>query len=125
MQYSPKLKQAAEEIKKILERHDIAGSIVIHTPGHSEYVSKLDTSYSCAYFEGDMIRIRAKLQEDFNGDKELWTQRVQDTVNMIHHLGNTSRNVSLSFFALEDKLKETVKIDYYGGGHSSHTTQNN
>lgn len=48
MQYSPKLKKAMEDIKKILHENDIAGFVVLHTPGFSEYLNRVDPSYSCA-----------------------------------------------------------------------------
>ena len=52
-----KLKQAAEEIKEILRKHDIAGAIGLHTPGHGEFFLHVHTSYSCAYmYEDDTIR---------------------------------------------------------------------
>jgi hypothetical protein len=31
MQYSPKLKKAMEEIKAVLNKHDIAASVILHT----------------------------------------------------------------------------------------------
>ena len=44
MQYSPKLKRVLAEIKAILDKEDIAGSIVLHTPGFGEFLLKIDTS---------------------------------------------------------------------------------
>lgn len=46
MNYSPKLRQAMAEIKAVLEKHDIAGLVVLHTPGYGEHLIKLDPSYS-------------------------------------------------------------------------------
>lgn len=48
MQYSPKLKNAMEEIKLIIDKYDIAACVVLHTPGFSEFLNKIDPSYSCA-----------------------------------------------------------------------------
>jgi len=125
MQYSPKLKIAMEEIKAILKKHDIAASVVLHTPGHSEYLLKINPSYSCAFCEGNHIRIRAKLQQDFNGDKNAWSQKVSDTYNMIDLLGKVSGETALSLFDIMDLLNKVVEAESFDGGHTSHTTQNN
>lgn len=61
MQYSPKLKKAMEEIKRILKDHDIAASVVLHTPGHSEYYLRINPSYSCATLNKGELRVKAKL----------------------------------------------------------------
>ena len=57
MQYSPKLKISISEIKAILEKHDIAGSIVLHTPGNSEYLMHINPTYSCAKLQDGGIRM--------------------------------------------------------------------
>lgn len=116
MQYSPKLKKAMEEIKSILKKHDIAGSIVLHTPGFSEYLNHIDTSYSCAKMESGGIRIRSKGRPK---------QDLADTVNMITHFGDTNGMVAMQFFEIKEQLKKHVDIDETDGRHSSHTDQNN
>lgn len=114
-----------EEIKHILKRYDIGASVVLHTPGHSEFLNALTPSYSCCKQNGDQLRIRAKLKEDFNGDKEAWTKKVTDTVNMIDLIATTTGNVSLSMFELQDRIKKVVDIYHNDGGFTSHTSQNN
>lgn len=125
MKYSPKLKTAMERIKAILKEYDIAGSIVLHTPPFSEYLLKIDPSYSCAKLDGDNIRVVAKLQDDFGGDKEAWLKKMTDTINMITHLADTSAHTSLGMYKLLEVIKKTVDIEQTDGNHSSHTTQNN
>lgn len=125
MNYSPKLKTAMERIKAILKEYDIAASVVLHTPGFNEYLLKIDPTYSCAKFEGDQLRIKAKLQDDFGGDKIAWNKKVSDTVNMIDGLGDISGRTALQLFETMDMLKKYVEIDKKGGNHTSHTTQNN
>ena len=125
MQYSPKLKKAMQEIKAILQNYDIAGSIVLHTPNHSEFLLQISPSYSCAKLEGDNLRVRAKLNEDFNGDKEAWKQKVMDTSNMLNLLAEVGGKASMSLFQISDKVDETVSAQHFAGGNTSHTTQNN
>lgn len=93
MQYSPKLKKAMELIKDILKDNDIAGIVVLHTPGHSEFLMGLETSYSCAKFEGDTLRVKAKLA-DFNGDKEAWALKMATTSNMLSLLSETTHFIA-------------------------------
>lgn len=126
MQYSPKLKTAMERIKAILKEYDLGAQIIIHTPGFSEYLLKVDPSYSCAKMNDEGIRIKAKLQEDFDGDKEAWTKKVTDTYNLFQHLADVGGPMALSnikILEMLDKHVEATRIDK--GGHSSHTTQNN
>lgn len=125
MQYHPKLKKAAVEINKILKDNDIAGIVVLHTPGFSEYITNLDPSYACTIVNNEGIRVRAKLQEDFNGDRQAWTKKVTDTVNMIRHIEETTARILYPIMELSEKLEKTLDIDDIGGTHTSHTTQNN
>jgi hypothetical protein len=126
MQYHPKLKKAMEQIKAIIEENDIAGTVVLHTPGWGEFYAKLDPSYSCAKIEGEHLRVRAKLQEDFSGDKAAWEKKVSDTYNMFEHLIELGGRQLLPLMNVQEVLQQSVEvIDRNGGDISSHTTQNN
>lgn len=124
MQYNPKLKKAMAQIKAILDENDISGSVVIHTPGFAEYLLKLNPTYACTTVEGDMIRIKAKLAE-FNGDKEAWTKKISDTVNMLECLAESNGKNALNIYSILDKLKEKIDFDSGPSNHTSHTAQNN
>ncbi len=124
MQYSPKLKKAMAAIKDVLEAYDIAGIIVIHTPGHSEYINHISPSYSCAKQEGDNLRIRAKAS-DYNGDVDMRNQKIKDTSNMLHILSEVGGRNALMMMEVSENLDQIVGATHDGGGHSSHTTQNN
>jgi hypothetical protein len=124
MQYSPRLKKIMEEIKEILVENDIAGAVVIQEPGFSEYAVHFRPSWSCLEWEDNQVRFKAKL-EDFGGDREKRDKTIADTLNMIHHLGESSGIVSKQMVSLENFLKTRIKFDHFGGGHSSHTAQNN
>ena len=124
MQFSPKLKKAMEQIKVILEEHDIAASVILHTPGHSEYFNKINPSYSCVSFEGEKLKIQARLTEDFNGNKETLKETISNTSNMLKLLSDVTGRMSLSFFEISDELAEVVSSQHFYGGHSTQTTQN-
>jgi len=114
-----------EEIKAILSKHDIAGMVVLHTPGNSEYFLKINPSYSCAFIDGEMLRVRARIQKDFNGDKKAWEKKVSDTSNMLSLLTETSGYLALSVAEMSKLVDEKIDAEHSDGGHSSHTTQNN
>lgn len=125
MQYSPKLKKAMEEIKVILKEYDIAALVVLHAPGHSEYLHALSPSYSCAKFNGDELRIRAKLKEDFNGDKKAWKEKISATSNMLRMLAEVGMRESYQLSEVSEKVDKMVGADHTDFDGSSQTQQNN
>ncbi len=44
--FSPKLRLAAEEIKAVLNRHDIIGFFDLEDQGHAEFGTKFEASWS-------------------------------------------------------------------------------
>lgn len=84
-----KLKMAAEEIKDVLRKYDIAGAIGLHTPGHGEYFVHITTSYSCAYiYNDDEVRFYSK-SEDYKSRKEQSLKQAL-TANMLNILMDMS-----------------------------------
>jgi hypothetical protein len=124
MQYSPKLKTAAEEIKAILAKHDIAGSIVLHTPGFTEYIFHLTPNYSCVFMDGPFVRFRAALS-DFKEDEEAQGKAIRNTVNMISSLCETSAHLSLSLIQISEMVQAEFHTTKIRDDHSSHSQQNN
>ncbi len=124
MQYSPKLKNAAEEIKQILLKYDIAANVVLHTPGHSEYLLHITPTYSCAWHENDVIRFRAR-KEDYNGNAMVRDQKIADTLNMLRLLSDTAGQNALALMNVADQFDEKIGADHGDSEHTSHTTQNN
>lgn len=124
MQYSPKLKTAMEEIKAILAKHDIGAMVVLHTPGHSEFLNKLNPSYSCIIQTGDHIRFRSKLA-DYGGDKNAWQKKTTDSLNLLQCITETVGHVILPLIDFTEKLEQSLDAESGGSGFSSHTTQNN
>lgn len=119
-----------EEIKAILDKYDIAGFVVLHTPPFSEHYLKINPSYSCARFEeladGTAIRFKAKLQEDFQGDKVACHKKVTDTINMFDHLSMRTGETAMALIDMQRLIDTKVeRYDTDPGESSSHTTQNN
>jgi hypothetical protein len=126
MQYSPKLKMAMEEIKAIIKKYDIGAIVELHTPGHGEFFIEVSPSYSCAWFEGNHLRIRARLKEDFNGDRKAWGVKVNDTTNMLLTFLDTNKKLQEGLTSALAMLEKKIEIEKdEGGGFTSHTQQNN
>jgi hypothetical protein len=80
-----KLKVVAEEIKEILRKHDVAGVIALHSPGHGEHFIHINPSYSCAYmYDDNEIRFYSK-KSDYKNPEEQWKKQA-DTSNMLRIL---------------------------------------
>ena len=107
-----KLKTAMEEVKEILSKHDIAAMVVLHTPGHSEYLISVSPSYSCATFINDELRVKASLKKDFNGNKDAWIKKVSDTANMIHHLAATTMNCANNLKDISDLVDNATGAEH-------------
>lgn len=82
-----KLKVAAEEIKDILRKHNIAGAVSLHTPDHGEFFMHLNPSYSCAYIYNDNeIRFYSK-KADYKTIEE-HQEKKRSTANMLRILAD-------------------------------------
>ncbi len=122
MQYSPKLKKVMEQIKDILKENDIAGFVVLHTPGHSEYLNHVTTSYSCATVLPEGVRLRLKGSEV---GKEKAQQLANDTFNMITHMSRAISENAMLYIDCHEQLKKKWDGIEFDGGHTSHDQQNN
>ena len=123
MQYSPKLKIAMDEIKSILKKHDIAGFVVLHTPGFAEYLNNISPSYSCAKLENGEMRF--KLVTKDVGGKERAKEIATSTLNMIQILALQISRHAMVYMDAEEKLNKAWPNDKTEGSDTSHNQQNN
>ncbi len=123
MQYSPKLKVAMEEIKAILKKHDIAGVISLHTPGHGEFFMGIEPTYSCAKLMPNGVHFKAK-KEDYNNELKRHTD-MRDTVNMITILTDLTAKNAYNLIGVSEELNKLIPNDSTKGGFTDHITQNN
>lgn len=125
MQYSPKLKKAMQEIKDILNKHDIAGFVVLHTPGFSEFMNKVDPSYSILKLENQRVQFNAH-SKHFGGDKEKRDIAAAATKNMIGHFMDVSAKQFMRYHEIDKRIIEVYgKWDDTEGTGTSHEQQNN
>lgn len=88
LDYDPKLKEAAAEIRSICRKFDIAAYVVLVSPTHSEFVLEVEPSWSATHWENaengnPALRFRVKSAE-VGKDK---AQRLVDlTCHMIYQM---------------------------------------
>jgi hypothetical protein len=109
MQFSPKLKRVMAEIQAILEREEIAGLVILHTPGHCEYNAHITPPYSCLKKQGNGYRLVSKL-ETHNGDKKAKQQQEANTANMLTLIGVAAGECSLKILETSESVNETFGI---------------
>ena len=106
-----KLKVAAEEIKDLLRKHDIAASIALHTPGHGEYVNHILTSYSCAYqYNEQEVRFYSKRKDYPSLEAQLKKQ--ESTANMLKILTDLVGRNFLMLEPMSKKFDETTQAEH-------------
>lgn len=121
-----------QQIKNILDAEDIGGIVILHTPGYSEYLNKINPSYSCLSFEkmphpdsGELVEcIRFRAKESEIG-KEARDKKISDTANMLVHLNDISGKIALNNMEAQDVFETKFKIDRGDGGFSSQESQMN
>ncbi len=116
------------EIKEVLIRHDIAGFIVLHTPGHIEYLNHVTPSYSCAFVDehpekGSGIRVKLVTAEV---GKEKAAELANGTANMITNFATIIGKHALLYMSADEMIRQKWNIeDLPGAGETGHTQQNN
>ncbi len=112
MQYSPKLKRILAEIKAILDREDVAGTVVLHTEGFAEFLLKINPSYSIAKIENENIRFKANLQKDFNGNKRLLEHKLTATSNMFRLLSEVNAQLAMNLINGSEMIDEITGTEH-------------
>ena len=108
-----KLDMAMAEIKTILDKHDIAGVVILHYPGESRSLLKVDPSYSACSLKGELMTIRAKLS-DFKGDKDKHNKKLADTSNMLKLLSEVTVDAIYPIYNSAEVFDDKLKTDKLG-----------
>lgn len=114
----PKLKEARAEIEAVLKRHDLAGMVLLHTPGMAEFFYDIRPSYSCCWIDEKqkMMRLRSKL-EAYDGDAVRQQHDLAATANMMRCLFDGLWKASTLFGPLASFVDEAVKAEHTEGVH--------
>lgn len=120
LNYSPRLREIMAEINTIIHNADIAGYVVLHENGFSEYLLAIEPSWSIIKLNPPKIGLRSKLQEDFNGDVEAQHKATIATVNLIIHMLNNLKNHLKMFIRVYELLPNSWNITYGDETHTPH-----
>lgn len=126
MQYSPKLKSVADQIKQILRDNDVAGYVVLHTPGFSEHLIEITPSYSC--LEWNALKNNCVIKgmvKHYGGDRQLRDQKLADTINMLKHFSDVIGSHALNFMSTSENADHIWNATHHEGGQTSQQQQNN
>lgn len=84
-----RLKVARIEIEAILRKHDLAGVVILHTPGMTEFFYDVRPSYSCAWIDQEHQRVRVKsLAADYGGDVQAQLLDQAASANLFYGLAS-------------------------------------
>ncbi|MCP1384860.1 hypothetical protein [Runella salmonicolor] len=119
MDFSPKLKRVMAQIKDILQKEDLGGMVVLHTPGYSEYLLNLTPSYSCLKVEKDQIRVLSKLT-DYDGDQKQQIQHQANTANMLSLITETAVNQTRVLMQVSNAVDVVVGAEHGKLRHRPH-----
>lgn len=125
MQYSPKLKKAMNEILEILMKYDIAGTCVIHTPGHAEYLNHITPSYSCAQIDKAAGKFTLKASKIHFTNEAERLNKLRDTANMLVLLTEASLVNTEMLAAASETTDQFLGAKHGDSNHTTDTTQNN
>lgn len=109
----PKLKTARAEIEAILRKHDLAGVVVLHTPGMTEFFYDVQPSYSCAWIDQDrnMVRIKS-LGADYGGNRAAQRLAQASTANLFHGLASDLASAAAMFIDIAAAVDRATNAEH-------------
>lgn len=120
--YDPELKEAAAEIKALMERRGIAGAFTLASPTHAEHLVHF-APWMVVKFEGEgAVRIRCK-REDYPS-REAQKQAMEETAHVIMRFKDISALHFKLMELLEGKIQAAgIEIEHDSGGYTPHRRQ--
>lgn len=110
----PKLLAAAEEIKAIIGKFDLAACIVIASPTSMEFVNVFQASWTCISVEdvpgGKQLHIKAK-RADFPTEEEFKT-KLTDTVGMVVGFADVQKEMHEMWVSLAKVIGSKMEIQH-------------
>lgn len=108
-----RLKIARAKIEGILQEHDLAGVVVLHTPGMAEFFYSVTPSYSCAWIDEKAGQLRVKSKAaDYGGDKDAQLRDQAATANMIHGLAGALLNAAGMFGSIAHFVDRQLRAEH-------------
>jgi len=109
-----RLKVARREIEAVLAKHDLAGVVVLHTPGMAEFFYNITPSYSVCWVDekASALRIKSQLERDHGGDQTLQLHDQAATANMAAALAAELANAALMFAQVEAVVTKATRAEH-------------
>jgi hypothetical protein len=108
LEHSPKLKMARLEIEEVLNKYDIGAAVMLHEPGFTEMILKVDPSYSCAYLDGKNFKVRAPLIDPTDETKH--KKIIAETVNFLANMRVRLGQYTMAFTQAEMMVRQEFNI---------------
>lgn len=114
-----RLQQASDEIKVLLEKHNLAGVAVLHCPemegpGKINVITCLGPTYSAVEVKDGRLVMRASapplIIEGMRPAEEVNRERAADTVNMLFNLRLKTAQVTQSLLQAELVVRQRFKM---------------
>lgn len=106
--YDPKIKMARKEIEAVLEKYDCGGAVMLHRPGFTEMVLKVETSYSCVYMDGRTFKIRPPLIDPNDDTKH--KAIIAETVNFLANMRVRVGHMAMAFTQAEMMVRHEFNV---------------
>lgn len=114
-----RLKIARAKVEGILQEHDLAGVVVLHTPGMTEFFYNVTPSYSCAWIDEKAGELRVKSTlVDYGGDKDVQIRDQAATANMIHGFARDLLNAAGMFGSIAHFVDRAVRAEHTEAVHT-------
>ena len=109
------MKMAMEEIKAIMNKHDIAGVVQLQSPTHGEFLYALEASWSCISFEpGGRVRFKAAMQSGGgSGDVTRERERARVSAGMVLGLIDAGRKQIEDLTQLAMLIGKHVNVEHW------------
>lgn len=109
-----RLKIARLEIEAVLARHDLAGVVVLHTPGMAEFFYRIRPSYSLLRFDEatGVLRIKSRLDRDHGGDAVLQQHDQTATANMTAALADNLWQAAKMFGEIDGYASKALRAEH-------------
>lgn len=108
-----RLKVARVEIEAVLRKHDLAGVVVLHTPGMSEFFYDVRPSYSCAWIDeaASMVRVKS-LGADYASDRGAQLHDQAATANMVAAITDNLLNGAHMFQHVQEIIDRATHAEH-------------
>jgi hypothetical protein len=108
----PKLLEARDRIRAVLDELDIAGHVVLHNkPGKVEVLHKLDPSYSKLLFDPPMMALRSKL-DDYHGDADAQRRDLEATASLVRCFGEVLATDAMMLLEMSKIIDDKVGAEH-------------